>query len=62
MQKQLIYQLQHLTQDFADGGLIYLPDLKAGLSNIHRSLIDGGRLVAAVWIILVILLSAIRLR
>jgi ubiquinone/menaquinone biosynthesis C-methylase UbiE len=30
-------------------GLMYLPDLKAGLSNIHRSLIDGGRLAAAVW-------------
>lgn len=30
-------------------GLIYLPDLKAGLSNIHRSLVDGGRLAAAVW-------------
>jgi ubiquinone/menaquinone biosynthesis C-methylase UbiE len=30
-------------------GLIYLPDLKAGLSNIRRSLVDGGRLAAAVW-------------
>jgi ubiquinone/menaquinone biosynthesis C-methylase UbiE len=30
-------------------GLIYLPDLKAGLTNIHRSLVDGGRLAAAVW-------------
>lgn len=30
-------------------GLMYLPDLKAGLSNIHSSLVDGGRLAAAVW-------------
>lgn len=30
-------------------GLIYLPDLRAGLFNIHRSLVDGGRLAAAVW-------------
>jgi ubiquinone/menaquinone biosynthesis C-methylase UbiE len=30
-------------------GLMFLPDLKAGLSNIHRSLVDGGRLAAAVW-------------
>ena len=30
-------------------GLIYLPDLKAGLSNIHTSLVDEGRLAAAVW-------------
>ena len=30
-------------------GLIYLPDLKAGLTNIHKSLVDGGRLAAAVW-------------
>ena len=30
-------------------GLIYLPDLKAGLSNIHRSLVDGGHIAAAVW-------------
>jgi ubiquinone/menaquinone biosynthesis C-methylase UbiE len=30
-------------------GLMYLPDLKAGLTNIHRSLVDGSRLAAAVW-------------
>jgi ubiquinone/menaquinone biosynthesis C-methylase UbiE len=30
-------------------GLMYLPDLEAGLSNIYRSLVDGGRLAAAVW-------------
>jgi len=30
-------------------GLMFLPDLKAGLSNIHKSLVDGGRLAAAVW-------------
>jgi ubiquinone/menaquinone biosynthesis C-methylase UbiE len=30
-------------------GLIYMPDLKDGLSNIHRSLVDGGRLATAVW-------------
>jgi len=30
-------------------GLMFLPDLKAGLSNIYRSLVDGGRLAAAVW-------------
>ena len=27
----------------------FLPDLRAGLSNIYRSMIEGGRLVAAVW-------------
>ncbi|MGH9982363.1 MAG: class I SAM-dependent methyltransferase [Nitrososphaeraceae archaeon] len=30
-------------------GLIYLPDLRAGLSNIYRSLVNGGRVAAAVW-------------
>ncbi len=30
-------------------GLMFLPDLKTGLSNIYRSLVDGGRLAAAVW-------------
>jgi len=30
-------------------GLMYLPDLEAGLSNIYRSLVDGGSLAAAVW-------------
>ena len=30
-------------------GLIYLPDVKAGLFNIHKSLVNGGRIVAAVW-------------
>jgi ubiquinone/menaquinone biosynthesis C-methylase UbiE len=31
-------------------GLMFLPDLKAGLSNIYRSIVDGGgRLAAAVW-------------
>ncbi len=30
-------------------GLMFLPDLRSGLSNIYRSLVDGGRLAAAVW-------------
>jgi ubiquinone/menaquinone biosynthesis C-methylase UbiE len=30
-------------------GLMFLPDLKTGLSNLHKSLVDGGRLAAAVW-------------
>jgi ubiquinone/menaquinone biosynthesis C-methylase UbiE len=30
-------------------GLMFLPDLKTGLCNIHKTLIDGGRLAAAVW-------------
>ena len=30
-------------------GLMFLPDLKEGLSNIHRSLVHGGSLAAAVW-------------
>jgi enediyne biosynthesis protein CalE5 len=30
-------------------GLMFLPDVKAGLSNIYKSLIDGGRFAAAVW-------------
>jgi SAM-dependent methyltransferase len=30
-------------------GLMFLPNLRGGLSNIYRSLVDGGRLAAAVW-------------
>jgi ubiquinone/menaquinone biosynthesis C-methylase UbiE len=30
-------------------GLMSLPDIKAGLSNIYRSLIEGGHFAAAVW-------------
>jgi ubiquinone/menaquinone biosynthesis C-methylase UbiE len=30
-------------------GLMFLPNLRRGLSNIYRSLVDGGRLAAAVW-------------
>jgi ubiquinone/menaquinone biosynthesis C-methylase UbiE len=30
-------------------GLMFLPDLKSGLSNIYRSLIEGGHFAAAVW-------------
>jgi ubiquinone/menaquinone biosynthesis C-methylase UbiE len=30
-------------------GLMFLPDLRAGLSNIYRSMVEGGRLAAAVW-------------
>ena len=30
-------------------GLMFLPNLEAGLSNIYRSLVDGGRFAAAVW-------------
>jgi enediyne biosynthesis protein CalE5 len=30
-------------------GLMLLPDSKAGLSNIYRSLVNGGRFAAAVW-------------
>lgn len=30
-------------------GLMFLPDLNAGLSNIHRSLKVGGHFAAAVW-------------
>jgi ubiquinone/menaquinone biosynthesis C-methylase UbiE len=30
-------------------GLMLLPNLTTGLSNIYRSLVDGGRLSAAVW-------------
>jgi SAM-dependent methyltransferase len=30
-------------------GLMFLPDLSTGLSNIYRSFVDGGRLAAAVW-------------
>lgn len=30
-------------------GLMFLPDLSAGLSNIHRSLKVGGHFTAAVW-------------
>ena len=30
-------------------GLMFLSDLRTGLSNIYGSLVDGGRLAAAVW-------------
>lgn len=30
-------------------GLMFLPDLKGGLSNIYRSLLEGGHLAASVW-------------
>lgn len=30
-------------------GLMFLPDLSAGLSNIYRSLIEGGHFASAVW-------------
>jgi ubiquinone/menaquinone biosynthesis C-methylase UbiE len=30
-------------------GLMFLPNLESGLSNIYRSLVDGGRFAAAVW-------------
>ncbi len=30
-------------------GLMFLPDLKAGLSNVFRSLVEGGHIAAAVW-------------
>jgi ubiquinone/menaquinone biosynthesis C-methylase UbiE len=30
-------------------GLMFLPDLKAGLSNIYGSLVKGGHFAAAVW-------------
>ena len=30
-------------------GLMFLPDLRIGLSNIYRSFVDCGRLAAAVW-------------
>jgi len=30
-------------------GLMFLPDLKAGLSNVYRSLVEGGHIAAAVW-------------
>jgi SAM-dependent methyltransferase len=30
-------------------GLMFLPDLNAGLSNIYQSLIKGGHFAAAVW-------------
>jgi ubiquinone/menaquinone biosynthesis C-methylase UbiE len=30
-------------------GLMLLPDLKAGLSNIYQSLLNGGHFAAAVW-------------
>jgi ubiquinone/menaquinone biosynthesis C-methylase UbiE len=29
-------------------GLMFLPDLKAGLSNVYRSLVDGGYFAVAV--------------
>ncbi|MPZ06943.1 MAG: hypothetical protein GEU26_11110 [Nitrososphaeraceae archaeon] len=28
---------------------MFLPDLKAGLSNVYRSLVEGGHFAAAVW-------------
>ena len=30
-------------------GLMFLPDLKAGLSNIYGSLVEDGHFAAAVW-------------
>ena len=30
-------------------GLMFLPDIRAGLANIYRSLVDGGFFSAAVW-------------
>ncbi|MDN5846936.1 MAG: methyltransferase domain-containing protein [Candidatus Nitrosocosmicus sp.] len=30
-------------------GLMFLPNVKAGLSNIHKSLVNEGRFAAAVW-------------
>jgi enediyne biosynthesis protein CalE5 len=30
-------------------GLMFLPNIQAGLSNIHRSLVNDGRFAAAVW-------------
>lgn len=30
-------------------GLMFLPNIEAGLANIYKSLVDGGRLSAAVW-------------
>ncbi len=30
-------------------GLMFLPNLRTGLSNIYRSLVHDGRLAAAVW-------------
>lgn len=30
-------------------GLMFLPNVKAGLSNIHKSLVNNGRFAAAVW-------------
>jgi ubiquinone/menaquinone biosynthesis C-methylase UbiE len=30
-------------------GLMFLPNLESGLSNIYESLVDGGRFAAAVW-------------
>lgn len=34
---------------FCRWGLMFLPDLRKGLSNIYSSLVDGGHLAAAVW-------------
>jgi ubiquinone/menaquinone biosynthesis C-methylase UbiE len=34
---------------FCRWGLMFLPDLRTGLSNIYSSLVDGGHLAAAVW-------------
>jgi ubiquinone/menaquinone biosynthesis C-methylase UbiE len=30
-------------------GLMFLPNLNATLTKVHRSLVSGGRFVAAVW-------------
>lgn len=30
-------------------GLMFLPNVNAGLSNIHKSLVNGGRFAVAVW-------------
>ncbi len=30
-------------------GLMFLPNIEAGLSNTYKSLVDGGRFAAAVW-------------
>ena len=30
-------------------GFMFLPDLKTGLSNVYRSLVEGGHFAAAIW-------------
>ncbi len=30
-------------------GLMFLPNIEAGLSNVYKTLVDGGRFAAAVW-------------